>query len=497
MKITDKPMLTQYTPCPSCGTIGEIGSHCEYCKTLITLREGNTATSSRIVKQRNITPQKYAEKISIYHNIEPLNEEILRVSIGEQYGIINLNGDIIYPLGKDYINLQAGHIITFPKTPRDRRYYNLDFRQYADDNGFIKDKEHPSRLYRVNINSNDWTPLNTYTNFEGEERRYDYAENILSDHKIERDLYIFHNGDKCSLFLYYSKKLDSNIKYPIAGNSYSKSHLNPSEPICVLEDIQDMYYIKEDGKTLHLILKSIDGKDITLKLRGEHDSIDCDWGGEVRLYKRNSGLWNYKQIYIKWCRAVGRQLQEPTPVPESDKDRERQIKIEKNIKAIRYERRILISLPTIIAIAELLLHGITFTFVISVLVALFLHLWFNGIFDPQLQQRIKDEGETFLKKIHILLKKPSPSPIHINIGYELIETEIKEYKFYKIKKYRENNIKKRLFLSIMLFFIFFAEEEAPHCDEVSDLTFRIMVTIIFIAFLLAFISTILHEHESW
>lgn len=97
-------MATQFTPCPACGAVGEVGSNCQFCGTTIILKEGATFSDARIIKQRTITPQQYAEKISIYHNIEGLCDGVSKVSIGEQEGIVNLNGDLIYPLGNEHIS---------------------------------------------------------------------------------------------------------------------------------------------------------------------------------------------------------------------------------------------------------------------------------------------------------------------------------------------------------------------------------------------------------
>ena len=96
-------MSKQFTPCPACGAVGEVNSTCLFCGTTILLKEGATTSDARVVEHRTVTPQQYAEKISIYHNIESLGEKISKVAIGQQEGIINLNGDLIYPLGNDHI----------------------------------------------------------------------------------------------------------------------------------------------------------------------------------------------------------------------------------------------------------------------------------------------------------------------------------------------------------------------------------------------------------
>ena len=96
-------MSAQFTPCPACGAVGEVNSTCQFCGTTILLKEGATPSDTRIVERRTVTPQQYAEKMAIYHNVVGLGENISKVSIGEQEGIVNLNGDLIYPLGNERI----------------------------------------------------------------------------------------------------------------------------------------------------------------------------------------------------------------------------------------------------------------------------------------------------------------------------------------------------------------------------------------------------------
>ncbi len=90
----------QYTACPACGALGEIGTNCLFCGTQIFLKEGKECLKSRIVKHRTVTPQQYAERISIYHDVVPYGV-ISMVNIGHEYGYINLNGELVYPLGLD------------------------------------------------------------------------------------------------------------------------------------------------------------------------------------------------------------------------------------------------------------------------------------------------------------------------------------------------------------------------------------------------------------
>ena len=70
-------MATQFTPCPACGAVGEVGSNCQFCGTTIILKKDATSSTERIPQKRTVTPQQYAEKISIYHNIKPLGKKLL------------------------------------------------------------------------------------------------------------------------------------------------------------------------------------------------------------------------------------------------------------------------------------------------------------------------------------------------------------------------------------------------------------------------------------
>lgn len=93
-------MTKQFTPCPACGAVGEVNSTCQFCGTTILLKEGATPSNARIIKKRTVTPQQYAERISIYEDVYASEEShYLRcVRIGNEEGIINLNGELVYPL---------------------------------------------------------------------------------------------------------------------------------------------------------------------------------------------------------------------------------------------------------------------------------------------------------------------------------------------------------------------------------------------------------------
>ena len=96
-------MAAQYTPCQACGAVGEVGKKCQFCGTTIMVKEGANISEMRLVPKRNISPQKYAEKISLYHNVVATESpKLTRVAIGDEQGLINLDGELVYPLQHEY-----------------------------------------------------------------------------------------------------------------------------------------------------------------------------------------------------------------------------------------------------------------------------------------------------------------------------------------------------------------------------------------------------------
>lgn len=272
-------MSKQFTPCPACGALGEVNCACQFCGTTITLKEGTIATDSRVVKQRTVTPQQYAEKISLYHNVEPVGF-LKIVSIGKEYGVVNLNGDLVYPLGSDVIQIandntiELGYIdktvweeasVRWDKykekweqedevtTERFKitKYFNLETCIYADKFGFIKDKEDPNKLYRVNVNKN-WEPKQTYINPEGNKQSFEYAEAIeIKDVYIK--LFLLHKGNECSLLLM---------------DKYTKEY--------VIDGIQKDFRIENYNENTQIILKTQNNIEVALTLSKSNKDLSID-----------------------------------------------------------------------------------------------------------------------------------------------------------------------------------------------------------------------------
>lgn len=340
-------MSAQFTPCPACGAVGEVGTKCQFCNTTIALKEGGISSSERIPLRRTVTPQQYAEKISIYHKVEPAGN-ISIVSIGNQYGVVNLNGDLIYPLGSDKIEIGLGNTIklgfTYEETLTEAstywdefyeewkhkeaetiewfkttKYFNLETGIYADKLGFVEDKENPKNLYRIDV-KNGWKPINTYTNLEGEVHSYDYAEQVVIKHEDyfarSRNMYLLHQGDECSLWIVYNEILDreyfDEIKLPFEEITHAMEG-TPTSPMCVLEGLNGDYEIKSSNTQLQIALRTIKDVDIVLTIAS----------------KKNKYKWashDFDEIYKEWCIATGKravqQVKQKVQLEQTELDEE-------------------------------------------------------------------------------------------------------------------------------------------------------------------------------
>ena len=119
-------MSKQFTPCPACGAVGEVGSVCQFCGTTVILKEGATSSTERVPQVRTVTPQQYAEKISIYQNVEGCinSYNLMYVSIGDEEGLINLNGDLIHPLQHEYYIYVISPTVLFLSRRTFSHYHN-------------------------------------------------------------------------------------------------------------------------------------------------------------------------------------------------------------------------------------------------------------------------------------------------------------------------------------------------------------------------------------
>lgn len=272
-------MAKQFTPCPACGALGEIGSNCQFCNTTIVQKEGVIASETRLVERRTVTPQQYAEKISIYHDIKSLSETYSQVSIGDQKGIININGDLIFPLERRYGSFCGiSSSIVALEGDKTIQYYNLNSFEkiVTNKNGFIEDKNDPKKLHY--LDPKNWTIKNEYINHKGETKAYDYAEILdLShlSHKLSNcKFYIFHQENSLSLCLIEEIfTTDNTIEY------LQKKYLN--ECIIFLEGIKAIGKLEEIDEDLFLSIEIQNEEKFKLKIATLYDDdeyeLDFSW----------------------------------------------------------------------------------------------------------------------------------------------------------------------------------------------------------------------------
>lgn len=110
-------MSDKYTVCPTCGAIGQIGAVCEYCGKAINEDENERSVtftlSKEVIPKRTISRPELAEKVSVFSRVYEYVGKCAIASVyissvlydGRMYGIVNLNGDILFPPEYDKIVL--------------------------------------------------------------------------------------------------------------------------------------------------------------------------------------------------------------------------------------------------------------------------------------------------------------------------------------------------------------------------------------------------------
>lgn len=97
--------MNKFAVCPSCGAIGAAGMPCEYCGTTILASEDTITYGERIVSERTINPVAFAQKVSVFKKVGEYIFNCAVVDMGGLYGMINLNGDLLFPLEYGYIKM--------------------------------------------------------------------------------------------------------------------------------------------------------------------------------------------------------------------------------------------------------------------------------------------------------------------------------------------------------------------------------------------------------
>lgn len=241
-------MAAQFTSCPACGAVGEIGNACQFCGTTVIQKEGVVTTNARVVDFRTVSPQEYANKIAIYHEIETRGK-LAEVRIGDQYGVINLNGDLVYPLSSSKITIKSDLVIYLWDG---HKYLNIETLEkglrWPDR---IIDKNNPQYFHRI-YDLETWKIDNVYTNDEGETHNFNYGE------KLGGTAYLLHKDDSCT-FKYgtewYSEKLDyRKKKQKFDWNAY------------YVENVKSVGEIIKQGNREYYPLELVNGEKIKFPL---------------------------------------------------------------------------------------------------------------------------------------------------------------------------------------------------------------------------------------
>lgn len=115
---------TRFAVCPSCGAVSVAGEPCEYCGTPIVVKEDTLTYEERIIPKRTISPVAFAQKVSVFKNVGEYICNCAVVDMGGVSGMINLNGDFIFPLEYGVIKIYPCWIAYF-QTGSDRFLFDL------------------------------------------------------------------------------------------------------------------------------------------------------------------------------------------------------------------------------------------------------------------------------------------------------------------------------------------------------------------------------------
>lgn len=124
-------MSNKFAVCPTCGAVSVAGEPCEYCGTPIVVKEDTATYEERIVPKRTIHPVAFAQKVSVFKEVGEYICNCAVVSMGGLKGLINLNGDFIFPLEYGEIKIYPCGIVYFQKGS-DRYLFELVFWERID-----------------------------------------------------------------------------------------------------------------------------------------------------------------------------------------------------------------------------------------------------------------------------------------------------------------------------------------------------------------------------
>ncbi len=242
-------MAAQFTSCPACGAVREIGNACQFCGTTVIQKEGVVTTNARVVDFRTISPQEYANKIAIYHEIET-EGKLAIVRIGDQYGVINLNGDLVYPLSSSEITIKSDLVIYLWD---EQKYLNIEtLEESLEEPDRIIDKNNPKYFHRL-YDLKTWKIDNVYTNNKGETQNFNYAEELTSIYSFRHDVWLLHKDDSCT-FMYGNKWGGWELSF------IKKYQKWDSDSTIFIENVKSVGEIIKQGNREYYPLELVNGK---------------------------------------------------------------------------------------------------------------------------------------------------------------------------------------------------------------------------------------------
>lgn len=274
-------MSDKYTVCPTCGAIGQIGAVCEYCGKAINEEENERSVtftlSQEVIPKRTISRPELAEKVSVFSRVYEYVGKCAIASVyissvlydGRMYGIVNLNGDILFPPEYDKIVLFEHGYAYLQK----------------DDDCFLFDLMKWKRIDIPQLDENS-VPDNVRTFY----RQGYHAVVLWEDGGDDVDsfkAFVFDDEDRCIF------KIEEEIPY------------DESSPNFLYQDEGELpFYFSNEGIILHEPKTSFNGRFYTgIKIQENH-SIHLTSIFDIRTKKKYAApqkirLKEYKDDIIK------------------------------------------------------------------------------------------------------------------------------------------------------------------------------------------------------
>lgn len=212
--------------CPLCGVLGKAGEPCEFCGATIVMRNDVTTYEERIISKRTISSMAFAQKVSVFKTVGEFIYNCSVVRMGSLCGLINLNGDFIFPL-------EYGNIVVFPEgyayLRKNSEEIIFDLTKWKPLDLELSGRGAPDCLYRSVLDGNYYITLN-----------WDWYED--DGHHQINIVCFFDLNDQVVLWSRYTKKCNTGFishhddtyvdirtrkKYSLPFNKYDEHLISP------------------------------------------------------------------------------------------------------------------------------------------------------------------------------------------------------------------------------------------------------------------------------